>query len=274
MHEAVPTEVGIVNDFDIAVFKIRKHEGFPDGFPTLQTAEYSDLHEMMEVATCGYPFGDFLWNQVGSVTSSFTKGTMSAILSEQKYGGSNPERVSIFMEDGHANLGDALKRIRYYQQDTDLPEWPPIVGDANFDSVEPVRLSSMRIGKTGSVSKLASGAAQAADLLAYLVGYVCSGHQTPVFAGVFDHLLSLQPVGSTGWGPASVKELVEALRQVAQTRKEQREGLYAVKTELRARGMKVYELPWGIVTDRSPGNDELSEQLRLQVNEILDKFKD
>jgi len=38
-------------------------------------------------------------------------------MSENKYGGPNPERVSIFIEDGHANLGDALKRIRYYQQD-------------------------------------------------------------------------------------------------------------------------------------------------------------
>ncbi len=38
---------------------------------------------MMPVATCGYPFGDFLWNQVGSVTSSFTVGMMSAILPAQ-----------------------------------------------------------------------------------------------------------------------------------------------------------------------------------------------
>jgi S1-C subfamily serine protease len=83
MHEVVPAEVGIVNDFDIAIFKIHKHGAFPNGFPTLDIAEYADLHEMIEVATCGYPFGDFLWNQVGSVTSSFTKGTMSAILPAQ-----------------------------------------------------------------------------------------------------------------------------------------------------------------------------------------------
>jgi S1-C subfamily serine protease len=80
MHEASPAEVGIVNDFDIAIFKLHKHPAFPNGFPKLEVAEYADLHEMMEVATCGYPFGDFLWNQVGSVTSSFTKGTLSAIL--------------------------------------------------------------------------------------------------------------------------------------------------------------------------------------------------
>ena len=83
MHEVVPTEVGKVNDFDVVTMKLRKHPAFPGGFPILELAEYADLHEMMDVATCGYPFGDFLWSQVGSVTSSFTKGTMSAILPAQ-----------------------------------------------------------------------------------------------------------------------------------------------------------------------------------------------
>ena len=83
MHELTPAEVGIVNDFDIAVFKLREHPAFPNGFPKLDVADYADLHEMMPVATCGYPFGDFLWDQVGSVTSSFTTGMMSAILPAQ-----------------------------------------------------------------------------------------------------------------------------------------------------------------------------------------------
>jgi len=83
MHEVVPTDVGKVNDFDVVTMKLRQHPAFPGGFPVLELAEYADLHEMMDVATCGYPFGDFLWNQVGSVTSSFTKGTMSAILPAQ-----------------------------------------------------------------------------------------------------------------------------------------------------------------------------------------------
>lgn len=83
MHEAVPAEIGIVSDFDIAALRLHNHGQFPDGFPTLEPAEYADLHEMMDVATCGYPFGDFLWHQVGSVTSSFTKGTMSSILPAQ-----------------------------------------------------------------------------------------------------------------------------------------------------------------------------------------------
>jgi hypothetical protein len=84
MHETVPAEVGIVNNFDIAAFKIHPHPQFPNGYPSLPLAEYGDLHEMMDVATCGYPFGDFLWNQVGSVTSSFTRGTMSSIRPAQE----------------------------------------------------------------------------------------------------------------------------------------------------------------------------------------------
>lgn len=83
MNEAVPAEVGIVNNFDIAVLRVHQHGAFPNGFPALEVLTYSELHEMMDVATCGYPFGDFLWNQVGSVTSSFTQGTMSAILPAQ-----------------------------------------------------------------------------------------------------------------------------------------------------------------------------------------------
>src|SRR5579871_2322332 len=40
MHEVTPAEVGIVNDFDIAVFKLRAHPAFPSGFPTLDVADY------------------------------------------------------------------------------------------------------------------------------------------------------------------------------------------------------------------------------------------
>ncbi len=80
MHEAVPAEVALVKDFDIAIFKIHNHPAFSKGFPTLDIADYADLHELMGVATSGCPYGDFLWDQVGSVTSSFSQGTMSAIL--------------------------------------------------------------------------------------------------------------------------------------------------------------------------------------------------
>ncbi len=66
MHGVSPAEVAVVSGFDIAIIRVRGHAAFQGGFPALETAEYGDLHEMMGVGTCGYPFGDFLWNQVGS----------------------------------------------------------------------------------------------------------------------------------------------------------------------------------------------------------------
>lgn len=67
-------------DFDLAIYKIHPHSAFAKGYPALEIAKYEDLHEMMEVATCGYPLGDMLQKQMGTVTSSFTKGVMSSII--------------------------------------------------------------------------------------------------------------------------------------------------------------------------------------------------
>ena len=52
---------------------------FPDRLSTVDIADYGDLYEMMDAATCGYPFGDYLWRQTGSVSSSFTTGALSTI---------------------------------------------------------------------------------------------------------------------------------------------------------------------------------------------------
>ena len=136
-----------------------------------------------------------------------------------------------------------------------------------------MRMTAMRIGEIGAVSKLSSNPAQAADFLAYLVSYVFSSHRSPVFEGVFDHLLSLRPVVSSGWSPASVKRLTIAIREVERMRKDQRTSLWNMKSELRDRGMKAYELPWGLVIDKSQEKDDISEQVRLQINEILARFK-
>ncbi len=69
-----------VNKTDLALIKIKMDRSlFPKGFPTVEIADYCDLYEMMDAATCGYPFGAYLWRQTGSVSSSFTKGALSTI---------------------------------------------------------------------------------------------------------------------------------------------------------------------------------------------------
>lgn len=80
MHGVSPITAVSVNDFDLAALRLSNHAAFPDGYPTLPVADYSELHEMMEVATCGYPLGDTLHDQLGTVASSFTKGMISSII--------------------------------------------------------------------------------------------------------------------------------------------------------------------------------------------------
>jgi S1-C subfamily serine protease len=86
--EIVMHSVGVhnavnINGFDLCAMKLGKSDGYPDGYPTLPIAEYGELHEMMEIATCGYPLGEVLQDQLGTVTSSFTKGMISSIIPAQ-----------------------------------------------------------------------------------------------------------------------------------------------------------------------------------------------
>jgi hypothetical protein len=67
-------------NFDLTVLKLHPHAALAHNFPTLEIADYSEIHEMMEVGTCGYPLGDILQQQIGTVTSSFTKGMISSII--------------------------------------------------------------------------------------------------------------------------------------------------------------------------------------------------
>jgi len=83
MHPVSIVCAGMENGFDLAVLKLSTHPAFPEGYPTLQVADYSELHEMMDVATCGFPLGAVLQEQLGTITSSFTKGTISSIIPAQ-----------------------------------------------------------------------------------------------------------------------------------------------------------------------------------------------
>lgn len=82
--DAVSIATGVaMKDFDLAALKLHTHPSFPQGYPTLPIADYSEVHEMMEVATCGFPLGEILHDQIGTVTSSFTKGMISSIIPAQ-----------------------------------------------------------------------------------------------------------------------------------------------------------------------------------------------
>jgi hypothetical protein len=66
--------------FDVTLFKLPKLGAFPNGYPTIEMADYSELHVMQEIAICGFPLCGSLFDQLGTVTSSFTTGRISSII--------------------------------------------------------------------------------------------------------------------------------------------------------------------------------------------------
>jgi len=94
------------HNFDLALLRLPRptKEVFPNGYPSLPIAEYAELREMMEIATCGFPLGDSLHDQLGTVTSSFTKGMISSIIPAQ---GMAREDVRGFQLDLTATNGNS-----------------------------------------------------------------------------------------------------------------------------------------------------------------------
>jgi hypothetical protein len=79
----IPTQVCInmaKTNFDLSLVRVIPHRAFQDGFPFLEIEDYQNICEGDEIATCGFPLGNFLQEQLGTITSSFTKGIISSII--------------------------------------------------------------------------------------------------------------------------------------------------------------------------------------------------
>lgn len=91
-------------DQDIGLIRVLPHTSFSDGYPAVETEDYSEIHEGLEVGTCGFPLGNILKEQIGAVTSSFTFGTISTI---SPYEGVSKEKVEAFQLDLTATHGNS-----------------------------------------------------------------------------------------------------------------------------------------------------------------------
>jgi S1-C subfamily serine protease len=67
-------------DKDLAALQLLRHTTFQDGYPFLGIEDYQELREGDEIGLCGFPLGNYLFDQLGTVTSSFTKGILSSII--------------------------------------------------------------------------------------------------------------------------------------------------------------------------------------------------
>ena len=70
-------------DFDLGMVHLLPHTAFPDGYPYLEIEDYTEISEGNEVVTCGFPLELYLHDQLGTVTSSFTRGIISSIIPAQ-----------------------------------------------------------------------------------------------------------------------------------------------------------------------------------------------
>ncbi len=68
-------------DYDLAVLKVpQSPDVYPGGYPSLEVEEPEQVHEGDVVGACGFPLGTGLRDQLGTVTSSFTRGIVSTII--------------------------------------------------------------------------------------------------------------------------------------------------------------------------------------------------
>lgn len=104
---AIPAPMDIATiktDCDIGMMRIQPSIAFPKGFPSLAIEEFDQIYEGMEIATCGFPLGNNLNNQIGTITSSFTKGILSSIIPMH---GCEIEHLSGFQLDITATHGNS-----------------------------------------------------------------------------------------------------------------------------------------------------------------------
>jgi S1-C subfamily serine protease len=75
-----PATAMVKSAHDIGMLRLHPHSAFPNGFPYVEIASYGEVRESQEVGACGFPFGNYLYENIGTVASSFTKGIVSSII--------------------------------------------------------------------------------------------------------------------------------------------------------------------------------------------------
>lgn len=104
----VPSKVDLMmakTDYDLGLVRLLPHKHYPDGYPFIEIEDYDSLHEGQEVGLCGFPLGNFLLNQIGTVTSSFSKGILSSIIPSSGVGIEYLKGFQLNITATHGNSG-------------------------------------------------------------------------------------------------------------------------------------------------------------------------
>jgi S1-C subfamily serine protease len=90
------------------MLRVLPHTAFPSGYPALESEDYEAVTEGDEVGTCGFPLGNYLHEQLGTVTSSFTTGVISSIISSPGVGKEVVKGLQLGLTATHGNSGGPM----------------------------------------------------------------------------------------------------------------------------------------------------------------------
>lgn len=91
-------------DMDLGLLRLHPHTYFQQGYPTVPIEDFDRIYEGMEIGTCGFPLGNMLFEQLGTVASSFSRGIVSSIIPTP---GAAREHVKGFQLDVRATHGNS-----------------------------------------------------------------------------------------------------------------------------------------------------------------------
>ncbi len=180
-----------------------------------------------------------------------------------------PDTIRVFLEEGHANAADALRLLRYWQEDT-VPAPTHYGGEPLEQGVpDPNRTSRLRISDFRLGSKTGMYPLHAADMLAYFASLALSFRIDEEFTGLFDGLLGRVPHLSTTWNRGVLQEFVERVLAGEREQQEIRSGWNDVRRYLASHDIKLKVLPWGVTIDGRHLSDEEWEEVKRRISADL-----
>jgi len=92
-------------DMDLGLIRLHPHSALPQGYPTVPIEDFNEIHEGMEIGTCGFPLGNMLFEKLGTFTSSFSRGIVSSIIPAPETPREHIDGFQLDLRATHGNSG-------------------------------------------------------------------------------------------------------------------------------------------------------------------------
>ena len=77
----------------------------------MEIEPFENVYEGMEIGTCGFPLGNFLYQKIGTVTSSFTRGSLSSIVPMSSVALRNLKLFQLDLTATYGNSGGPVFKV-------------------------------------------------------------------------------------------------------------------------------------------------------------------